>query len=243
MTMSNIGRAFYLWRNNAPAHVIANYLYTACRRGFRRKHAPVVQALRDHARDNDFKHDWFSSNAPFWMEIFGAYGLRGRPIRAMEIGSFEGLSACFILQQLPEAQLTCVDTWGGSDEHVGMDHIHSIETAFDRHVAPWRSRVTKVKMPSLKYLASLGAEDKFDIVYVDGSHHADDVMIDAIRSFEQLKVGGVMILDDYLWRYYPRSSEDPARAINGFLRLAEGRYKLIMVYRQLALVKTAERSV
>ncbi|MDP4788207.1 MAG: class I SAM-dependent methyltransferase [Opitutales bacterium] len=216
---------------------------TACRRGFRRKHANAVTELRRFARDNDFEHDWFSGNVPFWLEIFESYGLRGRPIRAMEIGSFEGLSACFIFQQLPEALLTCVDTWDGSDEHVGMRRIQSIEAAFDKNIAPWRDRVTKHKSNSLDYLASLGAQDKFDFIYVDGSHHADDVMIDAIRSFEQLKVGGVMIMDDYLWRYYPRSSEDPARAISGFLRLAEGRFKLIMTYRQLALVKTAERSV
>lgn len=241
--MSNLSRAFYLWRNNAPSAVITNYLATACRRGFRKRHAGTVEALRKFARENNFRHDWFSSNVPFWMEIFDAYGLRGKPIRALEIGSFEGLSSCFILQQLPAAALTCVDTWEGSDEHVGMEHISTIESVFDGHVAPWRDRVTKKKNFSLRYLATLGPEDKFDFIYVDGSHHADDVMIDAIRSFEQLKVGGVIILDDYLWRYYPRSSEDPARAINGFLRLAEGRYKLIMAYRQLALVKTAERSV
>jgi hypothetical protein len=51
-----------------------------------------------------------------------------------------------------------------------------------------------------------------------------------------------MILDDYLWRYYPRSAEEPARAINSFLRLCEGRHKLLMAYRQVAIVKTTERS-
>lgn len=241
--MSNLGRAFYLWRNNAPFGALANYLSTAFRRGFRRKHANAVEELRQFARAGDFKHDWFSENVPFWMEIFDSYGLRGKPIQALEIGSFEGLSACFLLRQLPEASLTCVDTWDGSDEHVGMEHVRSIEAAFDRHVAPWRDRVKKHKSCSLRYLASLGPQDKFDFIYVDGSHHADDVMVDVVRSFEQLKVGGIMILDDYLWRYYPRSSENPARAINGFLRLVEGRYSLIMAYRQLALIKTSERSV
>ena len=240
--MGKIRRAFYLWRNNAPVGAVLNYLATSCRRSIRRKHAESVSELRQFAKDNDFKYDWFSANVPFWMEIFELAGLRDRPVRALEIGSFEGLSSCFLLKQLPHADLTCVDTWAGSDEHAGMSHISSIEAAFDRHVGPWKERVTKRKGYSYQCLAAFRPDEKFDFIYVDGSHHADDVVVDAIRSFEHLKVGGVMVLDDYLWHYYPRDAENPARAINGFLRLIEGRHRIIMAYHQLALVKTSERS-
>jgi len=123
------------------------------------------------------------------MEIFDRQGLRDRSVRALEIGSFEGLSSCFLLKQLPLASLTCVDTWAGSDEHAGMSHISSIESAFDNHVAPWRDRVTKCKGYSYQRLAAFCVEEKFDFIYVDGSHHGDDVMADAIRGFEHLKVG------------------------------------------------------
>jgi predicted O-methyltransferase YrrM len=241
--MSVLGNIIYLRRRHAPFGVIAQYLATSlARRRLRDKHAAVSDDLRKFAKDNGFQRDWFTSNVPFWMEIFDRCGLRDRPTNVMEIGSFEGLSACFLLRQLPEARLTCVDTWQGSDEHAGMELIASTEAAFDRHVAPWRERVTKRKGYSLPYLASLRPEDKFDLIYVDGSHHADDVLVDAIRGFEQLKVGGVMILDDYLWRYYSRSSENPATAINAFLRVVEGRYRLVLAYYQLAIEKTAERS-
>lgn len=241
--MSTISNALYLRRVHAPFRVIWQYLATSLtRRGLRKKHAAAIVELRDFVKDNDFKRDWFTANVPFWMEIFDQCRLNGRPIKVLEVGSFEGLSACFLLMKLPEARLTCVDTWEGSDEHVGMDLIASTEAAFDRHVAPWRERVTKRKGFSLPYLASLRPDDKFDLVYVDGSHHADDVLVDAIRGFEQLKVGGVMILDDYLWQYYPRVTENPATAINAFLHVVEGRYRLVLAYYQLAIVKTAERS-
>lgn len=240
--MSTLGKAVFLWRNNATCGVVIRSVAASCARVFRKKkHAAHVEALRKFARENDFKHDWFTANVPYWLDIFQEQGLRDRPIRALEIGSFEGLSACFTLQQLPQAHLTCVDTWDGSDELTALA-FDSVEQAFDRHVEPWRERVTKRKSPSLRYLANLDAAEKFDLIYVDGSHHADDVMVDALLAFEHLKVGGVMILDDYLWRYYPRPSEDPARAINSFLRLCEGRLRLIMAYRQVAVVKTAERS-
>jgi predicted O-methyltransferase YrrM len=240
--MSTFGKAFHLWRNNATLGVIAHYVAASCARPFRKnKHAKHVAALRQFARDNAFKHDWFTANVPYWMDIFQGQGLTGRPTRVLEIGSFEGLSACFILQELTQSQLTCVDTWDGSDEHSGWA-FDSIESAFDSHVRPWNDRVTKKKMTSLRYLADLERAEKFDLIYVDGSHHGDDVMLDAVLCFEHLKVGGVMILDDYLWRYYPRSAEEPARAINSFLRLCEGRHKLLMAYRQVAIVKTTERS-
>jgi len=231
----------YLWRNHAPLKVISNYLTTSRRRDLSEKYSVDADAFRAFAKTKRFTQDWFTSNVPFWMEIFDLYGLRKGPVRAMEIGSFEGLSACFVLSQLPLASLTCVDTWGGSDEHAGID-ISSMESAFDHNTSDWRDRLVKIKAFSFRYLSGLTRENKFDLIYVDGSHHADDVMVDAVRSFEQLKVGGVMILDDYLWRYYPRETENPAQAINGFLRLVEGRYELIMVYWQLAIIKTAERS-
>jgi predicted O-methyltransferase YrrM len=240
--MSTLGKSIHLWRNNATFGVVVKYVAASCARVFQKdKHSGCVAELRNFARDNDFKHDWFTANVPYWLDIFQKYGLRSRPIRALEIGSFEGLSACFTLQQLPQAQLTCVDTWDGSDELTALA-FDSVERAFDRHVEPWRDRVTKKKMSSLRYLADLDHAEKFDLIYVDGSHHGDDVMVDMVLSFEHLKVGGVMILDDYLWRYYPRSAEEPARAINSFLRLCEGRHKLVMAYRQVAVVKTAERS-
>jgi predicted O-methyltransferase YrrM len=240
--MGNISNAIYLLGNNGPCPVVLNYLATACSRGFRKKHAAASENFRIFAKETGFRHDWFSSNVPFWMEVIEKYGLREKPIKALEIGSFEGLSACFMMQQLPLAQLTCVDTWSGSDEHVGREEVHTLEQSFDRHVAPWHGRVSKKKMTSLQYLATLGQEERFDFIYIDGSHHADDIMVDALVAFRRLQVGGVMILDDYLWRYYPRSAENPARAINGFLRLIEGRFRYVMAYRQLVLLKTSERS-
>jgi predicted O-methyltransferase YrrM len=240
--MSIFSSTVHLCRSNAPLSVVFTYLGSAlARKKLRRKHAAVAAELREFAKQNSFNRDWFSTSAPFWMDIFDRQGFRDRPIRALEIGSFEGLSSCFLLRQLPNARLTCVDTWAGSDEHAGLELIAATEAAFDRHVAPWIDRVTKYKGMSFNYLVGLSSQDKFDFIYVDGSHHADDVMVDALRAFEHLNVGGVMVFDDYLWKYYQRNAENPAMAINGFLRLAAGRCRLISVYYQLAIVKTADR--
>lgn len=74
---------------------------------------------------------------------------------------------------------------------------------------------------------------------MDGSHFADDVLVDALRCFALLKVGGVMIFDDYLSIAYRNWRANPALAINTFLRLKRKYIRLVSVYGQLAVIKTA----
>ena len=65
-------------------------------------------------------------------------------------------------------------------------------------------------------------------------------MIDAIKCFEALKVGGVMIFDDFLWRYYKNPMSNPAGAINAFLKINKGNYRIVFVYYQIAIEKISE---
>ena len=62
----------------------------------------------------------------------------------------------------------------------------------------------------------LDEDQKFDVIYVDGSHFADDVLTDGINAWRLLKQGGIMIFDDLLWACYPRARANPAWAINRF---------------------------
>lgn len=39
----------------------------------------------------------------------------------------------------------------------------------------------------------------FDIIYIDGNHEPEYLLEDAVLSFRKLKVGGIMIFDDYGW--------------------------------------------
>ncbi len=57
-----------------------------------------------------FTADWFSSHIPHWERLLRP--LAGQPIQALEIGSYEGRSAVWLLQEIlthPESRLTCVD--------------------------------------------------------------------------------------------------------------------------------------
>jgi predicted O-methyltransferase YrrM len=199
-------------------------------------------------------NDWFTWCIPYWLSVFHDYKLHSKSkVDALEIGSWEGLSSLFILKTLANATLTCVDTWEGADEHKTLDAstkdaLDHIETAFDTNLSGFKDRLIKYKGTSFSYFNDCPDRNRFDLIYVDGSHRCDDVVIDAIKCFELLKVGGIMIFDDYFWKYYARATDNPAAAINIFLRLKKGSYKIIRLYRhaaisgQLIIEKTADRS-
>ena len=198
------------------------------------------ELIRDLDRDGTYTTRWFDGHAEDWMRIFRSERLVGRPDRVLEIGSWEGRSAAFVLRHLPLAEMTAVDTWEGSIEHAGDPRLARIEQLFDANVARFGPRLTKVKSTSAEFFRKHGQSPGFDLVHVDGSHAADDVMADATSGFALLNPGGVMILDDYLWERGADPRAAPASAINRFLRDNRGRYRLLSVTTQVTLRKSSQ---
>lgn len=129
----------------------------------------------------------------------------------LEVGSFEGRSAIWFLQNIlihPSSTVTCVDIF----------RTRMSEIRFDRNIAAsgFSSRVTKVKARSQELLKLL-REDSYSIIYIDGSHRAADVQADASLSWPLLKRNGIIIFDDYLWRLEAPIEDRPQRAIDDFL--------------------------
>ena len=57
--------------------------------------------------------DWFSKNMNIWKNYLATL----KEIKYLEIGSFEGRSAVFVGELINVKEITCVDTFEGSDEH------------------------------------------------------------------------------------------------------------------------------
>ena len=121
--------------------------------------------------------------------------------------------------------------------------LSNVESSFDNNLSMFKDRLIKYKGTSFSYFKDNPDQNVFDLIFVDGSHHCDDVLIDAIKCFEKLKVGGIMIFDDYLWQYYSRTFDNPAIAINLFFRLKTGSFKIVRVYlHQIIIKKTNDKS-
>jgi len=207
-------------------------------------HGAVQERFAASLGDARIGERWFLRHIPTWLAILDGQGLLHRPgLRILEIGSWEGLSTRFILEHLPGSVITCVDTWSGADEHAGETAaaggaLAGLEARFDHNLQSYGARVVKHKGTSQAYFAACVPRECFDLVYIDGSHRADDVLVDAVRGFEALAVDGVMVFDDYLWKYYARTNDNPAAAINAFLRLKRGLYTLLHAGTQVAIAKT-----
>ncbi len=206
----------------------------------------------------EFTRDWFSRHIPVWDRIIG----QEKPRKILEIGSFEGRSACYLIEKCAalvegEVSITCVDTWEGSFEHRPGATVEAImgdvERRFDHNTRLALTKATKpialrkLKRNSRDALAGLiaeGALESFDLIYIDGSHEAPDVLADAAMAFPLLRIGGILIFDDYLWSMQRPGSQDvllmPKLAIDAFMNIYQ---RKMLVFQDLPLRQLYARKV
>lgn len=174
--------------------------------------------------------DWTSGNFDVWRRHIG-----GRPVASvLEIGSWEGRSAIFFLEYCAPCSITCIDTFAGAPEHADMPSLSSIEQNFDANLAPYGARVEKIKSGSLSALTKLVEQNRtYDLVYVDGSHARDDVLVDSVLGWRLLALDGLMIWDDYRWGAERPDHERPQRAVEAFLSMHADEIEIVHVNGQV----------
>lgn len=173
--------------------------------------------------------DWFSFNKSAWQDLFPL--VSSKAPRVLEIGSWEGRSAVFLLTTL------C----GTSGEIVCIDHFDLMGTAEGRerhrkltHNLALAGRPARVlphfSVPALCTLLreemSKDDEAGFDWIYIDGSHRSDDTFLDAELAWRLARHGCILVFDDYNWPEQPFDSpHHPRRGIDAFLAVHEGEYE------------------
>lgn len=187
-----------------------------------------------------FSTDWAASHFFDWSVLL--QGLRQKPVRILEIGSWEGRSALFFLNYLPQSRIVCIDPFEGNAEHhtdaYFADLARKSETVFDRNLATLKARVEKFKGSSADILPALGAAGRrFDIAYIDGSHLAADVYRDAVLTWPMIAGGGIVVFDDYEWSMLDTDEQAPKPGIDAFLAAHPGQYRELVRAYQLAIQK------
>jgi predicted O-methyltransferase YrrM len=187
-----------------------------------------MSALRSNFWDawfdgKDFTSDWSSTRFSTWASVLAE--LVDSDVKILEIGSWEGRSAVFFLEYMPRSKITCIDTFEGSPLLRSIpkwnEAIPHSQMRFDSNLLPYGSRVEKICSSSSLALPSLlQSGRRFDLIYIDGSHDRDDVIVDTVLSWRLLNESGILIWDDYTYPG-PRS---PKVAIDAFLTMNAGAF-------------------
>lgn len=122
--------------------------------------------------------------------------------KVLEIGSWLGRSACFILEVNPSVELHCIDVW--EDLRLPKEEI---EEAADECYSQFRDNLAQLgfldKVHTLRD-TSRNVLDHFqegtlDVIYIDGSHEEEDVYHDFHNAYKLLKLKGHVVGDDWNW--------------------------------------------
>lgn len=166
--------------------------------------------MRSYPDEFDFTEDWFSNNIPIWNDVLEEF--KDKPIRALEIGSYEGRSAIWLIRNIltnPESRLTLVDPWP-------KNLVSNIEKLEPNEI----DRVNFIRGYSREELPKFESQS-FDLIYIDGSHASYSVITDAVNSVRLIKPGGIIIFDDYEYKYktpQPTGVYPPKPAIDFFIK-------------------------
>ena len=180
----------------------------------------------------EFTNNWFEITArEVWDRCLPKFNIQ----TVLEIGSYEGRSVCYLIEHaVRPLQIHCIDTWQGSAEHQGTDML-AVEQRFHRNIRLAQERagkycgVTVHKGASSAVLPRL-QHDFFDMIYIDGSHVAPDVLTDAVLSFPLLKSKGLMIFDDYLWGHELDILQAPKLGIDAFANVFRRQMRMLFLF-------------
>lgn len=153
------------------------------------------------------------------------------PSVVIEIGCFEGETtfnlANLLQNNKPNYAYYAIDPFLAS-ENLRQEVVDEAKDQFMQNALEY-PRVELIEKPSFNALLELHAREvKADLIYVDGSHFAKDVLADAVLGFELLKVGGVMLFDDAMsWRYGEAIQDSPKVAVDNFIQCNWDRLKVL----------------
>ncbi|HXW28345.1 MAG TPA: class I SAM-dependent methyltransferase [Xanthobacteraceae bacterium] len=204
--------------------------------------AELAAQIEGWYRGQEFGADWTSPHFPGWTEVLAS--LRERPTRILEIGSYEGRSAIFFLNYFRRSTICCVDPWDPAvlepdllklDPTAEAEYLKA-EGRFDRNLAPFAARVTKIVGKSGDILPALAIKgEQFDLVYVDGDHTSVGAYRDCMLAWPLLGSRGILIIDDYEFDMGLPEAKRPKQGVDAFLRGIGNQYEELHRAYQLIL--------
>jgi predicted O-methyltransferase YrrM len=177
-----------------------------------------------------YSRDHVGFKTEIWKEHLSEFACRDG-LWMLEIGSYEGRSALWFMENIltgSGCRLTCVDPWSPQLK-LRFDHNIRVAGAADR--------IRAIQKGSAYALTEDLVNETFDLIYIDGSHRAPDVLFDAVFAWPLLAPGGMMIFDDYEWKPELHSAERPKPAIDRFMEMFQDELEVVDIGFQVLVRK------
>lgn len=197
-----------------------------------------------------FTESWFDPMIPTWTEAFKWYEKEvGKINNVLEIGCYEGRATVWLCENVlthNDIEYDIIDTFEGTPNESGMsgtverltEENSVLENTFRHNIWFFKNIQFNIhKGYSQQILPNLVR--KYDFIYIDASHRADDTFVDAYYAHKLLKSKGMMIFDDYGWKD-PKDLHmvnSPEMGIKMFLNMYDREYDCLFNGYQIGLIK------
>tara|TARA_R110002153_G_scaffold144818_2_gene296032 strand:- start:2835 stop:3467 length:633 start_codon:yes stop_codon:yes gene_type:complete len=202
--------------------------------------------------EQKFTEQWFDAIIPMWDKAFKIDSINFTKIKnVLEIGCYEGRATSYLCSEhlLDGTNYDVVDTFGGSLEEDGMsgtaERLKESDFIFNNfnHNISFYPKVNFeiYRGYSHNLLPKLNKDNKkYDFIYIDASHRADDTFVDAYYAHKMLNKDGILIFDDFAWKD-PTDSHpvvSPELGIRQFFTMYKESYNVVFTGYQVAAQKT-----
>lgn len=183
-----------------------------------------------------YTNRWFDRNINISMKMLTNI-LANKPIRILEVGTHEGKSAIWMLENLckhKDARLTSIDSYTKDDPDVKPDTYENF--CYNIDLCTEKEKFNQIIGDKKDVMSKLIEENKaYDLIYLDTTTDMESVFIDIINADKLLVQHGILLLDDV--GFDKTKDTDILGALKKFSKKDPDSYRIILQEWQWMLQK------
>lgn len=202
----------------------------------------------EYNKNQKFTEKWFDMMIPSWDKLFTQSDFNIKNV--LEVGCYEGRATSFVCEKFLKDNVNyeVVDSFEGTLEESGMTGTAErlkeddfIFNNFKHNISFYPNINFKINRGYSQYILPEleKAGNKYDFIYIDASHRADDTFIDAYYAHKMLNKNGLIIFDDFGWKdpNQPHPVSSPELGVRQFFTMYDDSYKAVISGYQLGAIK------
>jgi predicted O-methyltransferase YrrM len=169
-----------------------------------------------------FNYDWSQP------AIDNAKSILDNPKSCLELGTFEGRFSIWLAETY-KCKVTTVDPFDGSVYGIADEVFKEAYRNCTTNFSKCKQEIELIHKPSYDALIELNhKKQRFDFIYIDGSHRSAEVLEDLVLAYRLLEKNGVLLLDDSVyWKARDHITnelnldvtESPRLAVDSFIHI------------------------